>query len=86
MACHGQFAHHAAREILPPAREEARLMGLFVHPSLLWLAAVVPVIFYIAIRKKGKPIPFPGISLAKDLPRVKLSGFRRFFCRLPRSA
>ncbi len=48
-------------------------MGLFVHPSLLWLAAVVPVIFYIAIRKKGTPIPFPGISLAKDLPRVRLS-------------
>lgn len=47
-------------------------MGLFVHPYLLLLSAIVPVIFYIAVRKKGKPIPFPGISLAKDLPRVKL--------------
>jgi Ca-activated chloride channel homolog len=47
-------------------------MGLFVHPYLLLLAAIVPVIFYLAVRKKRKAIPFPGISLAKDLPRVKL--------------
>jgi Ca-activated chloride channel homolog len=57
-------------------------MGLFVHPSLLWLAAVVPVIFYLAVRKKEKAIPFPGISLAKDLPRVKLRWLPPFLLSL----
>ncbi len=46
-------------------------MGLFMHPAILWLAALAPILFYISIRKKGAFIPFPGISLAKSLPRAR---------------
>ncbi len=46
-------------------------MGLFLHPALLWLSALAPLIFYIAVRKKETSIPFPGISLAKSLPRAR---------------
>ena len=47
-------------------------MVVFLHPAILWLAALAPILFYISIRRKGVSVPFPGISLAKPLPRARL--------------
>lgn len=47
-----------------------------MHPALLSLLPVIPIIFWLRTRRKRKAIPLPGLSNFKALPRPR-------FVRLP---
>ncbi|MGA2193302.1 MAG: BatA domain-containing protein [Nitrospirota bacterium] len=45
----------------------------FENYNLLWLSLAAPLLFYFKTRSKRTPVPYPGFSSMKGLPRVKLS-------------